>query len=443
MPDTWPPAPPLVVPREALPSQPERDRVKVLHVITRLVGGSAGNTITSALGMDGDRYDCWVASAPGGAYWDDAERGGLRTVQLPRMREEIAPLDDAATLWHLVTLMRRERFDLVHTHCAKAGLLGRVAARLAGVPAVVHTFHALTAHDYMSARLRACYVMLDRLARPLADQYVSVAPRLAHQVVRSRIVRPGNITVVPSGVDIEALPVGAPPSVRRELGIPADAPLVGTVGRIVAQKAPLNFVRMAAAVKRSRPDAVFIMVGDASLEGRPLEQATRDEARRLGVDVVFTGYRADAAQIAALFDVYVVPSLYEGLGRALTEAMASARPVVATAVNGVPDLVEPGSTGLLARPGDPEDLADKVLWLLEHPAEGRLMGAQGRARVLSTFDVGTMCSALDGIYSRLIGLGAVSAASSARADSTPGVPRRLPLPTQSALPTQKIDGRVH
>ena len=369
-----------------------------------MVGGSAGNTLASAVGMDPDRYEPWLAAAPGGAMWDGAEATGVHTFRLPRMRERIAPIDDVRTLINLVALMRRERFTVVHTHCAKAGMLGRLAARIVGIPVVVHTYHSLPVHDFMSARRRALYLLMDRLARPLAHQYVAVAPRLARQAVQARVVRPGSITVVPSGIDMDQVSDNSVTAIRAGLGIPDGVPVVGTVGRIVAQKAPLDFVRMAAQVKRSRPDTAFVMVGDATLESAPLEKATREEAERLGVDILFTGYRSDAAAIAAAFDVYVVPSIYEGLGRALTEAMLSGRPVVATSVNGVPDLVEPGATGLLAPPGDPASLAACVVWLLDNAEAARRMGAQGRNRVLSMFDTETMCRALDSVYSGLLGL---------------------------------------
>jgi len=420
---SWPPAPPAVVPRAALPPQAPPDRIKLLHVITRFAGGSGGNTLTSAMGMDPARYERWIAAAPGGMMWETAEAAGVHTVRLSRMRERIALLDDVQTLFDLVTLMRRERFTVVHTHCAKAGMLGRLAARIVGTPVVVHTFHALPVHDFMSRRRRALYLLLDRLARPLAHQYVAVAPRLARQAVQARIVRPGSITVVPSGVDMEQVPDRPAATTRAALGIPDAASVVGTVGRIVAQKAPLDFVRMAALVKRSRPDTVFVMVGDASQESAPLEKETKEEARRLGVDILFTGYRPDAAAIAAAFDVYVVPSIYEGLGRALTEAMVSGRPVVATSVNGVPDLVEPGATGLLAAPGDHPSLAACVVWLLDNPDAARRMGVQGRNRVLSMFDADTMCRALDSVYSGLLGLPEQAVESSSAA-----VTRLVPVP---------------
>jgi glycosyltransferase involved in cell wall biosynthesis len=400
----WPKVPALVVSRRRLPVQPELPKVKVLHVITRFIGGSGGNTLISAVEMDRERYETWVAAMPGGPLWDHAREGGVRTFHVKHMRERIAPVDDLLACVELVRLIRREKFTVVHTHCSKAGFIGRIAARIAGTPVVVHTFHLFAAHDGLAWSRRMAYLLLDRLVRPLAHHYVAVAPRVAREAVEQRLAPAGSVTVVPSAVDLAEIPDEVDPDVRTELGIPADAPLVGTVGRIVAQKAPIDFVRMCAVVHRQRPDAAFVMVGDATLESAGLEEETRREADRLGVPIHFTGFRADAPRIAASLDVYVVPSRYEGLGRAVTEAMASGRPVVATAVNGVPDLVEPGATGLLATPGDPASLAAAVTWMLDHPEEARRMGSQGRDRVRSHFGPDVMCQGLDSIYSQLLGL---------------------------------------
>jgi glycosyltransferase involved in cell wall biosynthesis len=205
--------------------------------------------------------------------------------------------------------------------------------------------------------------------------------------------------VIPSAVELDQIPLAPDPSVRIELGIAPEAPLIGTIGRFDYQKAPLDFVRMAAEVAETRPDARFVMVGDG-----PLSAPARAEAKRLGVDIVFTGQRTDAPLVASAFDVFVISSLYEGLGRALTEAVASGRPVVATAVNGVPDLIVPGATGLLATPGDPTALARCVLWTLDHPAEARRLGEAGSRWVRWMIDPARMCDLIDQTYCRLLGL---------------------------------------
>jgi glycosyltransferase involved in cell wall biosynthesis len=358
----------------------------------------------TVIGADRSRYEVWVAGAPGGPLWERAEAHGVRTRTLPRLREYLAPVDDALVLLQLIRLIRRGRFSIVHTHSSKAGFLGRVAAWMCRTPVVIHTIHGFSFHPFMSRRRRLFYLTAERLVRPLTDEFIAVAPEVAREAVERGLARPGSVRVAPSAVELDAIPTAADPAVKEELSVPPDAPLIGTVGRLDAQKAPLDFVRMAASVAAAVPRARFAMVGEG-----PLLDAAKVEAERLGVPVIFTGFRADAPRVAAAFDVYVVSSLYEGLGRALTEALASGRPVVATAVNGVVDLVEPGSTGLLAPPADPEALAANVRWLLDHPDAARQMGEAGRARVHQLFSPERMCGLIEDTYARLLGLPAGNA----------------------------------
>jgi glycosyltransferase involved in cell wall biosynthesis len=382
-----------------LPPQPSPAKVKVLHVITRFWAGAGGNTLLSAIGMDPGRYEVWIAGTPGGPLWARAQEAGIKTVQLRRFTEVISPLNDLAVLVELIRLIRAERFTVVHTHSSKGGVLGRIAASLCRVPVIVHTFHGFSFHDFMSPLRRRAYLFVERSLRERTDAFLAVSPLVAREAVETRLAHPAQVAVVPSAIELDQIPSAPDPAVRAELGVPAGIPLIGTVGRIDHQKAPLDFVRMAARVASRRPDARFVMVGDG-----PLQDEVQVEADRLGVDLIFTGYRPDAPRISASFDVFVISSLYEGLGRALTEALASGRPVVATAVNGVPDLVVPGATGLLVRVRDPDALAECVAWLLDHPEEARLMGAAGRSAVLQLFAPASMCRLIDQIYAGLLGL---------------------------------------
>lgn len=418
---------------DGLPPQPAPPRVKVLHVITKFWAGAGGNTLLTVLGADPARYETWVAGCEGGPLWERAERAGVRTVRLSRFRETISPLNDLYVLAQLIRLIRRERPAIVHTHSAKAGFLGRLAAWLCHTPAVIHTFHGLPFHDFMSARRKRVYLLLDRLVMRMTDAFLAVAPRVAREAVEQRIAPPGSLTVVPSAVELDQIPTTPDLSARARLGIAAEAPLIGTVGRLEYQKAPLDFVRMAARVAAARPDACFVMVGEG-----PLTAETQAEARRLGVEVQFTGFRADAPLLAAAFDIFVISSLYEGLGRALTEAVASGRPVVATAVNGVPDLIVPGVTGLLATPGDHAALGDCVLWLLDHPTDARRMGEAGSRWVRWMFDPARMCALIDQTYCRLLGLPGPNA------ESPPPVPartHRLPVARPGARDGQANGSR--
>jgi glycosyltransferase involved in cell wall biosynthesis len=405
----WLPAPPPVTEPGRLPPRPPRDRVKVLHVITRLEAGAGGNTLVSALGMDPQRYDVWIAAGGRGPLWERAEREGIRTVPIPEFHREVSPARDTVALARLVRLIRAERFAIVHVHEAKAGFLGRLAATLCGTPVVVVTLHGRDPWWRTAAGTKTelrelmphglwLYSALERMARPFTDAFVAVAPTVARDAVQARIAAPGRTDVAASAVDLDAIPYDRDPSARAELGFPPADPVVGMVGRLDPQKAPLDFIRMAAQVASLRPSTHFVVVGDGE------QQADmRILAHLLEVEVLFTGFRRDAARLASAFDVFVVSSLYEGVGRSVTEALASGRPVVATAVDGVVDVVTHGATGLLAAPRDPAGLAARVVWLLDHPQEAARMGEQARDLVRTLFAPERMCTVLDEIYSSLLG----------------------------------------
>jgi glycosyltransferase involved in cell wall biosynthesis len=430
----WISAPPPIGADRALPPAPPMRRLKLLHVITAFEAGAGGNTLLSAAGMDATRYETWIAGNAEGPLWAQAEAAGIRTVRIDGFVKEIAPREDLAVLRALLRLMRAEHFDIVHVHSAKAGVLGRLAARLCKVPVVVCTIHgrdpwwpasAEEGHridDLMPAPQRWLFRRIERALCRITDAFVAVSPTVARDAVLAGIAPPGRISVAPSAVDVPELDRADNGRIRRELGITASAPLVGTVGRIGAQKCPLDFVRMAALVRRSFPDARFAMVG----EGELAEQVRR-LAAELEVPLVMTGYRPDAALVAATFDVYVVTSRYEGVGRAVTEALASGCPVVATAVDGVVDLVTHGSTGLLVSPRDVDGLASATCWLLEHPDEAAKLGRQGSTLVRELFTPERMCAALDEVYRELLGtapdaIGAAPDAIGAAPDAIGGVP---------------------
>lgn len=427
----WTPAGTPVVPVDVLPDQPSLPRIKVLHVITKFWAGAGGNTLLTAIGTDPARYEVWVAGCEGGPLWQRAQSAGIRTVQLRGFRETIAPLHDLRVLLQLIRLIRRERFSIVHTHSAKGGFLGRLAAWLCGVPVILYTFHGFSYHDFMSPARRWIYLHLERVAGYVTDAFFAVAPRVAREAIDQRLAPPGGVTVAPSAVELSGIPEVDTDAFRAERGIPANARIVGTVGRLDYQKAPLDFVRMAALIAGHRADVRFVMVGDGSLR----TDAER-EAARLGVEIILTGERNDAPAIAASFDVFVISSLYEGLGRALTEALASGRPVVATAVNGVPDLVEPGVTGLLAVPGEPASLASGVEWFLDHPDEARRMGAQARDRVRSLFPPQRMCAIVQSRYDEMMGLLAAGAPAGAPDHAI----RDAAQPAQVLVPSNGRDG---
>lgn len=270
--------------------------------------------------------------------------------------------------------------------------MGRLAARARGVPVVVHTVHGFPVHPLMPRPVRAALLALERMAARAADRIVCVCDANAREALELGIAEPEQVRVIVSGVPEQAVADGRGDACRAALGIPADAPVVGTVTRLMEQKAPLDFVAAARRILAERPDAHVLLIGDGHL--RPQVEAAAADVPRLHL----LGRRDDVPDLLAAMDVVAFSSLWEGLGRALTEAVLAGRPVVATAVNGVPDLVDDGVTGHLVPAGRPDLLARRVLDVLGLPDRGRAMGAAGVARVRGQFDVSTMVAQLDLLY---------------------------------------------
>lgn len=365
-------------------------RIRVLHVITHLGhGGATDNTLLSVAGLDRSRYVVDLAAGSG-----DLEAGARsaadRFFLLPSLRRSLANPGDifaAAALWRLVG-----DYDVVHTHTAKAGVLARLIARSRRVPVVVHTIHAFPVNQFMPWWQQRLLLAVERLAAACADRIVAVCAGNGQEALALRIARPDQLRVVVSGVTSTQPQADSKADVRARLGIPPDAPVIGTITRLMEQKAPLDFVAAAHQVLQAVGDAHVILVGDGPMHDA-VAAAVGAESR-----IHVLGFRTDVPDLLEAMDVVVFSSLWEGLGRALTEAVLAAKPVVATAVNGVPDLVEDGVTGYLVPASRPEVLARRVLDVLAQPDLGADMGRAGADRIAGQFDVSEMVTGLDALY---------------------------------------------
>jgi glycosyltransferase involved in cell wall biosynthesis len=324
---------------------------------------------------------------------------GLEVIIEPALRMPIAPRSDLLALRRLEQLLRRRDFDVVHTHTSKAGTLGRVAARRAGVSRVVHTYHGFPFHQFQSAPRRHAYISIERRLGRLTDVALCVGTAVAADAVRLELIAPDRVAVI--GVAVagpgraRASMAARDPQARRRaraaLGLPADGPVVGVVGRLTYQKAPDDFV--AALAELGRPGVTGIWIGDGDLTGRIARQISAGPAR-----VILAGERADVLDVLPALDVFVLPSRYEGLPTAIVEAMICGVPVVATSVNAVPDLVVPGSTGLLVPPGRPRLLASAIGVLLDSPETAARMAEAARARVGDQYGPRDLRDALTSAY---------------------------------------------
>ena len=385
---------PALAPAPAPPA-PHGRRTRVATVVTRFEAGAGEVALRGALALDPTRYAVTVVAGSGNRLLTEAADAGLPVVVEPALRSPIVPRDDLRALRALTAVLTAQPFDVVHTHSAKAGALGRLAAHHAGVPRIVHTFHGLPYHEFQSAARRCVFIGIERRLGRFTDVALCVGAAVAVEVVRRRLVEPARvrtITVTAGGTVTPRTPATRRRA-RELLGLPLDAPVVGAVGRLAYQKAPEDFV--AALVALRRPEVVGVWVGGGPLAERVRTLADRARPR---ARVHFVGERSDVRALLPAFDVFALPSRYEGLPVAVVEAMACGVPVVATAVNAVPDVVVPGRTGLLVPPQRPEFLAAAVGHLLDHPEEARRMATAATAWLGDRFEDRALAEALVAAY---------------------------------------------
>lgn len=382
------------------------DRIRVLRVIARLnIGGPALHASLLTERLDPARYDSTLAAGavePGeGDYLALQGRTLPRLVPVRGLGREIRGRQDLAALGTLVALVRRLRPHIVHTHTAKAGTLGRLAARLGRAPVVVHTYHGHVLRGYFPPAKTRAFVAIERALARLTDALVAVSPRVRAELLDLGIGRPDRFEVVPLGLDLEPFASAdrLRGELRRELGLDAAVPLAGIVARLAPVKAHEVFLEAARRLAARPVPPRFVIVGDG--ERRPALEAMA-ETDGLRGRVHFLGWRADLPRIYADLDVVVLCSRNEGSPVALIEAMTAGRPVVATRVGGVPDVVADGETGLLVPENDPPALAEAIARVLDDGELARRLGAAGRPRVVERFGAARLVRDIDTLYTRLL-----------------------------------------
>lgn len=380
--------------------------IRVLRVIARLnVGGPALHVSYLSSELDRIGYETTlvagrVSEGEGSMEYVALERG-VEPLFLPELRRDIELSADAVAVRRLVGLIRELRPHVLHTHTAKAGAVGRMAARLSGAarpPAVVHTFHGHVLKGYFSPAVTQVFIQLERRLAASTDALVAVSSGVRDDLVRLGVAPEHRIEVIPLGLDLGRRLEGEFGK-RSELGIPTGAFVVGWFGRMTEIKRVDDLLRAFALLRARVPEAVLLLVGDGPLRGK-LEQ----QARELGISAAcrFVGYWEEVGGLYAACDAFALTSANEGTPVVILEALAAEVPVVATAVGGVPDVVQDGETGFLVAPGDVTALADHLQRLAREPDLRRRMGSAGRAWVLPRFSVERLVSDVDRLYRRLL-----------------------------------------
>jgi len=392
--------------------------MKIIHVITRLIiGGAQENTLLSVKGLVDRGHDVTLvsgeASGPEGDLFDQARAWDVPVVIIPQLVRNLHPPFDLRAALNLYRLFCHQKPDVVHTHSSKAGILGRVAARLARVPVVIHTIHGTSFGVHEPPWRNALFRAAERVCARWTHRIVTVADAMTTDSLSARTDLAPKFTTIYSGMNVgpflECLPLRR--DARRCFGFEDNHVVVGKIARLFEFKGHDDVLRAGAIAARKVPNLRFLFVGDGLLR-----QSLEDLARDLGIRdrVVFAGLLPPdrIPEAVSAMDLLVHASLREGLARAIPQALLAGRPAVAYELDGTPEVVLPGKTGILVKPRDVPSLADAIVTLALDPERRRAMGEEGRALCRDRFPAEVMVRRLESLYAEHLARGPRSPARS-------------------------------
>ncbi len=379
-------------------------RIKVAHIITRLCkGGAQENTFNTVRLANCERFEVDLVSGPTrgdeGSIEDDVRQAGIEIIREPFLVRNPAPVRDYLVLRRLAKLFRSKRYDIVHTHTSKAGFLGRLAAERVGIPIVVHTPHGNIFEGYFSKYATYLFTWMERHAARRTDRIIALTPGGIGAYISQDIGQREQYRTVFSGIDLSpyAEAVANRDATRENMGMSRDDFVVGAVGRLEPVKGFPYLIEAAKIIAKELPDARFVLAGDGSQS-----EVLSEMAGALGGKFMFLGMRDDVPALMAAFDVLVVPSINEGMGRVLLEAGAASLPAVAANVGGVPDVLDDGVTGLLVPSRDAAAISQAVVGLAKDLELRRKMGGAARAKVVPDYGIERMVEQIESLYEELI-----------------------------------------
>lgn len=381
--------------------------MKILHIITRLDrGGSADNTLLSCIGQARRGHSVSLITGPGfseeSALTAQAREEGVNLIYLACLLRSVEPLNDLRALLACRRIIRDGDWDMIHTHTSKAGILGRLAARLAGARPLVHTPHGHVFYGYFGALKTQIFIWAEKLVARWTDTIVTLTDREAEEHLSLGIGRPDQFETIFSGIMInrasEKMNFKSRAARRIELGLPGEGDIIVSVGRLEPIKGHRTLIEAFAQILLHCPASHLVLAGDGELR-EILEK--RAEALKIHRRVHFLGWRGDIGHVLEVSDLFVLPSLNEGMGRAVVEAMAAGLAAIGTRVGGVPLVIDEGVTGLLVPPEDTGAMAAAAVQLLTRPEERKAMGEAGMKKAAG-FSADAMVERLDALYQRLL-----------------------------------------
>ena len=386
------------------------EKIKVAHIITRFdKGGSSENTFLTVVGLDKEKYDVILIKGlslesemgvrEARSVKDnltEVERCGIRILTISELVRKISPLYDLKAFVSLIKIFLKEKPHIVHTHTSKAGILGRWAAFFAKVPIIVHTPHGHVFWGYFGKCKTSFYIILEKLTACITDKIIALTEQEKKDHLRFRIAPEDRFLVVHSGINLDKFFNTSVDTavIKRKLGIPESNLVVGTAGRLTPVKGHKYLIKAAEKIVKIGLDTTFVFLGDGEL----LDEL-KNMTSMLGIEenVKFLRWRQDVAEVMSTFDIFVLPSLNERMGRVLVEAMAMGKPIVASNVGGISDLVVDGKNGFLVPAGDVETMVVRINDLLESAEKRRKKGKYGKLRSIN-YSSDLMVKKIDRLY---------------------------------------------
>jgi len=382
-------------------------KIKVAHIIARMItGGADENTLFTMEGLDKNKYDIDLIT---GEEFDEGILNKVKNnhfdiIQVKGLKWKLNFLYDPIVLIKLIKLMRKNRYDIVHTHTTKAGILGRVAARIAGVPVIVHGLHGSTFEAFDSRLLNWLLFLFERFTGRFTDAYISVSGVLSEKYVERGIGKKENYHTVYSGMELETFYAAREKidcrKKQKELGIGVEDFVIGNVARLETRKGHKFLIDAFKNVVGEQKDnhVKLLIIGEGN-KREYLESYVHE--LNLGDKVIFTGYREDVEELMAMMDIFVLTSLREGLPRVLVQAAAVGMPSIAFNVDGVPEIIRDDYNGFLVRVGDVEQLAKRIIQYIDHKELLVLHGKNGRELIKGKWSIEDMVEKIDKIYQKL------------------------------------------
>ncbi|MCM8791931.1 MAG: glycosyltransferase family 4 protein [Candidatus Omnitrophica bacterium] len=376
-------------------------KIDILYVITKLeLGGAQKQLLELIRNLDKERYRVYLFTAKEGLLIKEAESiESVKIIKSRYLERPINPFKDTVAFIELYSFIRKNRFQIVHTHSSKAGILGRVAAKVAAVKNIIHTVHGWPFHRYQNKIIYWIFIWLERITSFFTAKIIVVSNYDRKKGLKYKIGTPDKYTLINYGIDYSEFKRRPALELKEQLKINKDQPLIGMIACFKPQKGIFDFIKVAQRVSFSFPEAKFVLVGDGALKPK-IERFIQ----RLNLEdkIILLGWRRDIAEILSIIDIFLLTSRWEGMPISVLEAKASKKPVIVTDTGGVSEIMRDSVDGFLVPCGNIELISERVLILLKDKELRENMGRESEGSLDNRFSFAFMIKAIDNLYSQII-----------------------------------------